>query len=47
MVERVELQEEEELCSVQMEGFKEGGSNSSLSRKEFRVRFESAQTKHK
>ena len=32
-------------CSVQMEGFKEGGSDSSLSRKEFRVRFESAHTK--
>ena len=46
MVERVELQEEE-LCSVQMEGFKEDGSDSSLSRKEFRVRFESAQTKQK
>ena len=29
----VELQEEE-LCGVQMEGFKEDGSDSSLSRKE-------------
>ena len=46
MVGGVELQEEE-LCSVQMEGFKEGGSDSSLSRNGFRVRFESAQTKQK
>ena len=40
----VELQEDG--CVVlQMEGFKEGGSDSSLSRKESGMRFESAQPK--